>query len=122
MNTVTSHTASSSLRPTNQLQGEVSQKFFERVRAQAEAAGLRFAGDEASAEKPFVALLDVVGVGVRDGGVRELLLRPLAQGDGSCQPANQNEYDECKETNETATMTNWHGWALTLLSMERVRG
>ena len=40
-----------------------------------------FAGDEASAEKPFAALLYVVGVGVRDGSVRELLLRALAQGD-----------------------------------------
>jgi hypothetical protein len=57
-----------------------------------------FAGDEASAEKPFAALLDVVGVRVSDGSVQELLFRALAQGDRSCQPAHQNKSDERKDT------------------------
>ena len=60
------------------------------IGAAAEFSG-GLSGDEASAEKPLVTLLHVIGVGVRDGGLRDALLRTLSLQFRDCKKTTEDE-------------------------------
>jgi hypothetical protein len=65
-----------------------------------------FPVDQATPEKPFVALFNVVGVGIGDGILRNSLFRALRVHDRNCSTATQSQRQNSQPAKPT---TAYHG-------------
>jgi hypothetical protein len=88
------------------------------VGAAAEFGG-RLSADEASTEEPLIALVHVIGVGIRDGSLWDSLLRALSLHFRNCRKTTENENEYWQRTKKTKT---GHEDLIQLFSMETRQG